>query len=168
MDLLYFKPLWGPVLQTGPFWYKYCFKHSITHASISHLHIYCSILFYCLFGVIISDVILLSCFVTRLFTLCQFMLCHWVKPAAPAHYIFIIIYPLTTSSHGKLAVQSTSHLNTCICLCHHHWDQMTIDNCCLLIFQTALCQKRGAACFFFLNWQTFKWHQRRYFQSLSI
>lgn len=128
------KPKWGIcvliiVLHTGRFsmWTCCTLNHCealalslstalnipFTHASISHLCLFflimllsfCCDYFWCDFTPVV--------FVTSIFTLCQFMLCHWVwvKQAAPAH-CFIIIYPLTTSSHGKLAVQSSRHLNT--------------------------------------------------------
>lgn len=108
--------------------------------------------FYCLFVSTIANGILLNLFLLHVFIiLCQFM--SESKQAAPVQCAFVIIYTLTTSSYGKpgCGVDLPSEHIGSICPSHHYRDQMTINNCCFLAFQTALCQKRGAACFFFLK-----------------
>lgn len=146
--LLSLKPLWGFLLQTGVSGLSvWCTALNIpfTRASISHA--LCFIL--CL-SLITANAILQKLFLLHVFIiLCQFMRV-WVKTGSPCLCTFIIVYTPNTSSHGKpgCAVDLPSEHVGCISPCHHYQDQMTINNCCLLMFQTALCQTRGAACFF--------------------
>lgn len=104
-------------------------------------------------SIMTANVILLRLFLLHhvSITLCQFM-CVWVETGSPCLCAFIIIYTPNTSSHGKpgCAVESPPEHTGCICPCQHYQDQMTMINCCLLLFQTALCQKKRG-CLLFLK-----------------
>lgn len=135
-----------------PFCVMHRFKHSIyTLQPFTRFSFHKCLIIYS--SIMIVNVILLKLFLLHVsIILCQFM-CVWVKTGSPCLCAFIIIYTPNTSSHGKpgSAVDLPSEHTGCICPCPHYQDQMTMINCCLLMFQTALCQKKRGCLLFFLK-----------------